>query len=275
MKCKKCNKEIYSEFQKCTRIGSSFMNQINLICDSEKPNKIFKKIYDKNDLEFKNCQIINNLNQTFLLNYFNHNDEGIIYNYIEGDILYDFLIFYKEPSIIYDIFKKIFNCLLKLESIGYNHFDISPRNILIDTNNNVFIIDYSYLIKKEELNNLPEFVGSYGYIPLEFAKNKKKVFNKFDIFSFGILLFEAVFKYKIFIGGKNYTKKCWIFCKDEKCNRDECLKKYVINNLPKNLDKKVYNFYYYSLIYSLKEDPEERFDFRQLNDYINMSNLNL
>lgn len=273
MKCKKCNKEIITEFQKCNRIGSSFMNQINLICDSEKPNKIFKKIYNKNDFEFKNCKIINNLNLPFLLKYIIHNDEGIIYNYIEGDTLNDFLIFYKDNNIIYDIFKKIFNCLLKLESLGYNHFDISPRNILIDKNSNVFIIDYSYLVKKEEINVLPELVGSYGYVPLEFIKEKKKNFYKFDIFSFGIILFEAVFKYKLFIGGKNYSKNCWVFCKNENCNRDECLEKYVSNNLPKNLDKKIYNFYYYSLIYSLKEDPEERFNFSQLNNYINMSNL--
>ena len=61
---------------------------------------------------------------------------------------------------------------IKLESLGYNHFDISPRNILIDKNNNVYIIDYSYLVK-EEIDTLPELVGSYGYVPLEFIKEKK------------------------------------------------------------------------------------------------------
>lgn len=274
-KCKKCGKNIQHEFEKCKKFGKSFINEIYFMCSKENPTKIFKKINNKKDLEFSICKKINNLNLEFLLTYYDSNNEGIIYNYIEGETLEDFLMYQQNINLIYKIFKKLFNNLLELEKLNLNHFDISSKNIIIDKNNNPFIIDYSYLVKKNEINLLPKFIGSYGFVPFEYIKYKKIVFNKFDIFSFGILLFEALFRFKLFSGGSNYSKKCWVFCKKEDCNRSTCLQNYIDKNLSKEISKDFYLFFYYCLIYSLKENSDERLSFTQLNDLINMNSLSI
>jgi len=273
--CKTCNNQIKKENQICNLLIKTFNNELYLICNKEKPEKIYKKIFDLKNNEIKNCKKVNKLNLPYLRNCVFYNKNSIIYQYIDGLTLNDIIDYRGNINKIYNFFNKLLLCLYNLELKKVNHFDISPRNIII-SNNQVFLIDYTTISYENELNQLPNFIGSYGYVPIEYMKNKEIIFNKFDIYSYGIILFNLLFCFRLFDTSKSYFDKCWKFCKKENCNRDICLQEYVkreLNILFKkqniNSQSKIFKFLYYSLIYSLKENPEERFSATQLYNFLN------
>lgn len=79
------------------------------------------------------------------------------------------------------------------------HFDLKPQNILIDNNLNVKIIDFSISLEYNKIISdkikIP-IRGSKFYIAPEIIKNdtiKIEDFNKIDIFSFGVILYNLAF----------------------------------------------------------------------------------
>ncbi len=73
------------------------------------------------------------------------------------------------------------------------HLDLKPRNIMIDSEGKVLIMDFG-LAKSQEAHNIgPEkrFIGTPGYMSPEQAK-AEKVDQRSDIYSLGIIIYEML-----------------------------------------------------------------------------------
>lgn len=224
--CFKCNKNIIQENQQCKLLGMGSYSNVYNICNS---NKIIKKFFESNR-ELEICHSINRMNKNYLVKYYQKIDKYIIYQKIDGYTLDCYMMIFN-PSLkkkIY-IFLKIFDILLDLENSGYNHLDISPKNIMIEKETEkIYIIDYNYLTNDTNIkyNNC----GSYYYIPPEFLNSKKIVFNKFDIFSFCVIMIEYLFNIH-YHKTNNFNKTC--ICRKNCDNLQYCINNIISRYIDK------------------------------------------
>jgi serine/threonine protein kinase len=79
--------------------------------------------------------------------------EMLSYDYIEGTSLENLLIT-KGFTLHPEIFKKTFKIIAELNKKGIAHRDIKPGNILLDKDNNVYIIDFDQAIRIPALSAL-------------------------------------------------------------------------------------------------------------------------
>ena len=231
MSCKICQKKITSEFQKCNNIGMGSYSTIFLVCNENKPKYIIKSLFEKNDNEINTCQVINSLQNINKADFVTIINNSIIYKYIEGDSLNNYLY----QSDIYQftlIIKKVIDQLYFLEKQGFYHLDINFNNIIIQ-NNEPFLIDYGNLTKKNSKLKR-EYYGSYGFVPPEYFNDKILIIDKFDVFSIGIMLFNKLAGFNPLNMSKYYKMKCWFWCKDDSCkDRSKCMLNYLNKNLKK------------------------------------------
>ena len=179
----------------------------------------------------------------------------ILMDYAEFGTLRDFQInslknhFFSEPLLCF-ISYQILNGLKYLYLCKICHFDIKPQNIIIDNLLNIKIIDFSvsldYSKEKSKKIKLP-LRGTSVYIAPEVLKNKnidKKDFDKIDLYSFGVLLFNLAFcsypfnlnKEDINDYDKMYEKKNKDLVID---NEDNYYSSYFIDFLKKLLEKNI------------------------------------
>ena len=143
------------------------------------------------------------------------------------------------------VIKQLVDFFILLRNKGYCYYDLSLNNILIDDNLNIKVIDYESLYK---IDNKPtNLVGTYGFVSPEYFKDNILDYEKNYIFSLGIILFFLCFKYYLFSKSDYYFKKCWKWCRETDCNRNNCLSKYldkklIDNNLLKKLIFNCLNF---------------------------------
>jgi formylglycine-generating enzyme required for sulfatase activity/serine/threonine protein kinase len=84
----------------------------------------------------------------------------------------------------------LFDLLALLEKCGIIHRDISPSNVLIDTHNKLYLIDFgSALSQQEKLENL-HFSGTHGYMAPEVMEEREQLTTAADQYSLA-----AVFLY--------------------------------------------------------------------------------
>lgn len=224
--CIKCNKIIDRENKQCKLLGMGSYSNIYNICNSD---KIIKKFYEDNR-ELEICNTINSINKDYFIKYYQKIDKNIIYQKIDGYTLDSYImILCPSTNDRIDIFIKLFNILLDLENSGYNHLDISPNNIMIEKETKkIYIIDYNYITN--DINIEYDNCGSYYYIPPEFLNNKKIIFNKFDIFSFCVIMVEYILNIT-YHKTNNYNKTCT-------CSKNCDNLQYCINNIiSKYIDK--------------------------------------
>tara|TARA_B100000768_G_scaffold181363_1_gene204057 strand:- start:3671 stop:4447 length:777 start_codon:yes stop_codon:yes gene_type:complete len=254
-KCKVCNEIIKEEYQKCKMIDYGSFSNIFSICNK---NLIIKNFLEFNrELEISN--IISNLNKPYLLKPIKIKNLQIIYPRINGLTFrnyFDINVIDSEDN-KYQVIKKIFDILLDLENTGFNHFDISPGNIMIENHTNkIYLIDYNYISNKclEKI-----YLGSYGYVPPEKILYNQVIFNKFDIYSFGCIVGEYIFRNKLF-RITNFNKYNTL---------QSFLDKQIKLSLKRINNNKIKNFYQILLTNSLQLDYIKRKSFNEINFLLN------
>ena len=175
--------------------------------------------------------------------------------------------YYSEEDLI-NIIYQISLVLENLQKKNLAHFCINPNNITVFKNNIYKITDFEHLASLNSPNiiqNDNKFISPH----LNYLYHSKKLNGginliKNDVYSLGLCCIFTIIKsndidiiYRDFI---NVDK----FCKNE-----EIIKKYIDNvkKLKKN-DNFYSNKFYYLLCKMLEINEEERFDFKNIIDYI-------
>lgn len=120
---------------------------------------------------------------------------AIIMEYVKGKNLKEFINTngFVKPETAVDIIFKVSRALHHAHSKGVIHKDVKPQNVILDDNNNPKVADFGIA----ELSNVAEatdsraVMGSIYYISPEQVQGKK-VDEKSDIYSLGIILFEML-----------------------------------------------------------------------------------
>lgn len=142
---------------------------------------------------------------------FQYNGEEHYYlfeEYIEGETLTDIL---KRGPLDLPQSLKLFESLLivvaKLESLGIVHRDIKPDNIICAKDGSCRLIDFG-IARNLNLTSLTLTVAAVGPhtpgygAPELFQYNKAKINSKADLFSVGVVVYQAIFGRHPFITGK-------------------------------------------------------------------------
>jgi len=166
--------------------------------------KVLKKQYtqDKEHINrffTREIQATKDLNHKNIVKLINYGHKGdiyyLIYEYVKGRSLDKFLSQNKNISIsnIENIFLQILTGLSHAHNKGIIHRDIKPQNILITSQGIIKITDFGIAkaLSSVTITQTGMFIGSPGYISPEQAEGKK-VDNRSDIYSLGVLLFELL-----------------------------------------------------------------------------------
>ena len=78
----------------------------------------------------------------------------------------------------------------KLHSLGIIHRDIKPENVLIDSNDQVKLVDFGISNYSNQDRTTTVFTPEYLSPEMEKGENHD---HRLDIWAFGILLYELVF----------------------------------------------------------------------------------
>ncbi|XP_074282675.1 cysteine-rich receptor-like protein kinase 44 [Silene latifolia] len=81
------------------------------------------------------------------------------------------------------------------------HRDLKPANVLLDDNKNAKLCDFgiSKLLERDQSSTSTVCCGTRGYLAPEIVKGIRKISEKVDVYSFGIVVLEVVF-------GKRYYR---------------------------------------------------------------------
>ena len=154
--------------------------------------KISKKLKNKNICNFYGVEEIKEFNlDCVITDYAKLNDLSYFLKKINKKYLSESMLCF----FAYQILKGLYFCHLNKVA----HFDIKPKNIVIDQFLNLKIIDFSVSLDYSKINKnkieLP-FQGTNFYISPEVIEKKVinvKDINKVDLYSFGALLYHLAF----------------------------------------------------------------------------------
>ena len=168
------------------------LNKFTLTEQLNKNTVIFDNKFVLKKLQgFKEIEIQNKLNHKNILritDYFLYkNTFFVVFPYIIPNM--DFVLSDKKINEFVD-------CLVYLHSKNIIHFDIKPDNIVINESNDLILIDFGVSQYSDEIYH--KRVGTLDYIAPEILLMqptcKVKLSDKIDIWSFGITLYEYIFK---------------------------------------------------------------------------------
>lgn len=123
----------------------------------------------------------------------------IVEQWIDGKTLRDYLSEGKKYTIIeiYNFLEVLLQIIIKAEKCKIIHRDINPNNIMIDTNNKIWLIDFG-ISRHLDLNsitatNTPFAPCTIGYASAEqFRNRKKEIDSRTDLFSIGVVAYEMI-----------------------------------------------------------------------------------
>jgi len=146
----------------------------------------------------REAQAVGKLEHSNIITIYNVGREGdstyIVMQYVEGKSLQEILSSRKKYSPAEIV--KLINCLCS--ALGYAHKrgvvhrDIKPANILIDNDENPFLVDFGVaLIEMSTMTLSGTIAGTPSYMAPEQVMGKK-VGSQADIFSLGVILYELL-----------------------------------------------------------------------------------
>lgn len=98
------------------------------------------------------------------------------------------------------IAKQIFLAVSYLHEMGFVHRDIKDENVLIDENDNVFLLDFGYSrhIPQNQLDFFTDIVGTYHCMSPELLRREPYSGIPQDVWALGVLLFTLTFRVEPF-----------------------------------------------------------------------------
>lgn len=200
--------KIFSNYKIVEKIGIGGMSNVYLGRNTNSGSlaavKIIKKQYtqQKDHIErffTREVEITRGLDHKNIVKLLNYGQKNgtyyLIYEYVPAVSLDRYLIENKKISIsnIENISRQILSALAYAHSKGIIHRDIKPQNVLISESGEVKITDFGIAkaLSYSTITTTGMFLGSPGYISPEQAEGKK-VDNRSDLYSFGVLLFEML-----------------------------------------------------------------------------------
>ncbi len=125
----------------------------------------------------------------------------IVMEYFQGTTLKEFINNTTELNELVEVFLKILDGVnslhkIKIENEGIIHRDLKPANILVNSKNEIKIIDYglSKIIDFSTITSTGNMIGSPLYMSPEQLTDSKHIDYRSDIYSLGIILYEMLTK---------------------------------------------------------------------------------
>ncbi|KAL0807262.1 hypothetical protein Bca101_099754 [Brassica carinata] len=150
------------------------------------------------DAEILSLETVRHPNLVMLIGYHASETEMfLIYNYLSGGNLEDFIKERSKPALEWKILQKI--ALDVARAVAYLHEqcsakvlhrDIKPSNILLDNNYNAYLSDFG-LSKLLGTSQSHGVAGTIGYVAPEYAMTCR-VSEKADVYSYGIVILELI-----------------------------------------------------------------------------------
>ncbi|ESQ28323.1 hypothetical protein EUTSA_v10018335mg [Eutrema salsugineum] len=151
--------------------------------------------------EISALEMVRHPNLVMLIGYHASETEMfLIYNYLSGGNLEDFIKERSKPALEWKILHKI--ALDVARALAYLHEhcspkvlhrDIKPSNILLDNNFNAYLSDFglSKLLGTSQSHVTTGVAGTFGYVAPEYAMTCR-VSEKADVYSYGIVILELI-----------------------------------------------------------------------------------
>jgi serine/threonine protein kinase len=242
---------------------SVFSDRILLGLDKNKNKKVIIKKIKKNDKKeyvINEIKMLNSLNHKNIINILYSNVNltcpYVIYPYYNRGDMFEYIKSKKsKPSDIVNICKSIINVLYFINiTNGIIHRDIKLDNILLDDNLEPVLIDFEYAIKHEDNIQLVR-CGSPEYASPEMLSGYPYTY-KTDIWSFGVLLYIAMYKtYPFHLHINTFEQAAFFFRNNKK-------RKIILDNSKSPIN--------YILKNTITYEPDTRMSHKEIEHYLNL-----
>lgn len=216
-------------------------SDIHLIEDEISHKKIIVKKYENDEIyntifdRYNKNLLYKDINEFAIFPIFFDKEKRETYlNFIEGHDLYYHVINYdlelEDVKVIFIKILLILNCFHKK---GIIHGDIKLENIIIDYDDNIYIIDWDHISQMDENKKVDLNSGTPSYCPPEMLIRKEtKIGYAIDVWSCGVVLYNLLCKMQPYDNYKNMKfnyKGQLLFIYQTEYNKIEIYKKILIN----------------------------------------------
>ncbi|MGD9678743.1 MAG: serine/threonine protein kinase, partial [Vulcanibacillus sp.] len=208
-------KDVIGGIEIVKKFDKSGQKQVFLVRHISYGDIILKVVEGKDERVRREISIVTNNNlenvpKILEIHEYNYNGEEGFYifeEFIDGSTLSEILK--KGKLSIYNaigLAESLLQTVYQLEKIGVVHRDIKPDNIIREKGGKWYLIDFGIarVLNMESLTLTEAHIGPHtpGYgAPELFQYSKKEIDNRADLFSIGVVLFEAVTGEHPFIRG--------------------------------------------------------------------------